>query len=310
MISSQCKRLSVPNPFLKAKVPILQLITTAQVLPSPLQPPMSLLVAAAGIIFSDDSIRADGRLAISKADLDTVANILFRAIQLHRDQENFEVKVLALVALVCSLASSCEVGREHLKSRLLPSEQDRSLALGDGESLPHLLIRISVNASLSELKILLANLLFELSDKDPQHLVTNVGFGCASGLLLVLGEEIPRPSTEQNQQNDSLNFVTGQRVTGVSKADLSGWTDEDKQREAERLFVLFERCAWTSFNLFSKLIVFQIKSNWCRRRKSSLFGSEGRSVHRTGRLAICCFHGGVARVCVLQDPISNNNDLI
>jgi hypothetical protein len=94
------------------------------------------------------------------------------------------------------------------------------------------------------LKRVMAHLFLELSDGDPKRLVHNVGFGCAVGLLHCLG--IPAPSVESDSGQSTgvpseINPVTGQRRDMETQPSLVEMTDTEKEREAERLFVLFQR---------------------------------------------------------------------
>jgi hypothetical protein len=43
------------------------------------------------------------------------------------------------------------------------------------------------------------------------------------------------------QARADINPITGQRLEAESIPDIAEMTDEEKEREAERLFVLFER---------------------------------------------------------------------
>lgn len=142
---------------------------------------------AVGVVLSDGTTQASSNLFIAKVYVDKVAEVLYRALQAQGDDKDFETSILPPVELLCALANSCESDiRQYLVLLLLPSKQDRALVLGQGNTLPHLLIEIAVKASRSELKFLLAKLFFVLSGSDPNQLVTTVGFGCASGLLSVL----------------------------------------------------------------------------------------------------------------------------
>lgn len=89
-------------------------------------------------------------------------------------------------------------------------------------------------------------LLYTLSSSNPEEFIHNVGYGYASGYLVnnkiavpaeALAGEGPRTGSKP------INPITGQ--TRESEPELpdpfAGMTDEEKEREAERLFVLFER---------------------------------------------------------------------
>ena len=96
-------------------------------------------------------------------------------------------------------------------------------------------------------------MLFELSDQDAATFVRNVGYGFASGFLLTHHLPVPRigsvASSEGGDRGAMVTSVDGQEINPVTgqRRDMEpvdhrpAMTDEEKEREAERLFVLFER---------------------------------------------------------------------
>lgn len=147
--------------------------------------------------------------------------------------------------------------KTHIQKRLLPSTSDRTQPLGHSESLPSRLLRLSTNPSTPQVRELISGLLFELSDKDATRFVQNVGYGFASGFLFQHNVPIPenaleawstsdsesRTSTDKDKENTRpVNPITGQLLDAERVVELPEMTEEEKEREAERLFVLFERC--------------------------------------------------------------------
>jgi hypothetical protein len=51
----------------------------------------------------------------------------------------------------------------------------------------------------------------------------------------------PPKGNDEEEEKESINPITGQYVSQEKVPDLKDMTDEEKEREAERLFVLFER---------------------------------------------------------------------
>jgi hypothetical protein len=49
------------------------------------------------------------------------------------------------------------------------------------------------------------------------------------------------PPKGSEAEEERINPITGQYVSSEKVPDLKDMTDEEKEREAERLFVLFER---------------------------------------------------------------------
>ena len=143
--------------------------------------------------------------------------------------------------------------KEWLRWIMLPREQDRDKPLGVGDTMAARLLRLSCSPGLPTLRENISSLLFELSDKDANKFVKNIGYGFAAGFLMNHNIEIPSNATEANSASThgdtngaaDINPVTGQKISAEDKARSNGketeMTESEKEREAERLFVLFER---------------------------------------------------------------------
>lgn len=132
-----------------------------------------------------------------------------------------------------------------LESKMLPSDIDRSQPLGKSSSLPSQLLNLSTSAQTPALRDSIAAFMFELSSKDPAKYVQNVGYGYASGFLLSKNIPMPegaiRDAGEGGSSGVPVNPITGQRLDREEEVNMPEMTLEEKEREAERLFVLFER---------------------------------------------------------------------
>ncbi|KAK0842194.1 hypothetical protein LTR03_009460 [Friedmanniomyces endolithicus] len=180
--------------------------------------------------------------------IDRMISIFDRAL---RDQPERDLDAAA--APLCTLLRSAyELANSDIKvwmrGKLLPQERDRDQPLGKGEALSSRLLRLSCSPGLPTLRENISCLLFELSDKDADTFVRNIGYGYASGFLASHGIEFSGNSTgARNVGSESeagVNPITGQRLSAEEGRDGSGgqeMSDEEKEREAERLFVLFER---------------------------------------------------------------------
>lgn len=136
---------------------------------------------------------------------------------------------------------------------LLPRDKDRDKPLGQGDMISARLLRLSCSPNLPNLRENISNLLFELSDKDASKFVRNIGYGFASGFLMSHNIDIPANAAEAGsiasdgdfEESLDVNPVTGQRRSAEKQdkpqENEEKMTQEEKEREAERLFVLFER---------------------------------------------------------------------
>lgn len=132
--------------------------------------------------------------------------------------------------------------RKYYKGSLLPTEDDRQQVLGQSKTLSSWLLRSMTNPVTPQLRDAVSHLLFDLSDKDANTFVENVGYGFASGFLFQNNIPVPEKAAEAaGKDGKPVNPVTGQFLNAEKIADMPEMTVEEKEREAERLFVLFER---------------------------------------------------------------------
>lgn len=133
--------------------------------------------------------------------------------------------------------------KTFIQGKLLPAADDRTKVLGRSETLPSRLLRNSTNALAPQLREAISHFMFEMSDKDASKFVENVGYGYASGFLFQ--NNIPMPNNAAGGENGAssrpVNPITGQFLDQETGPAVPEMTDEEKEREAERLFVLFER---------------------------------------------------------------------
>ncbi|KAF7509721.1 hypothetical protein GJ744_007592 [Endocarpon pusillum] len=158
-------------------------------------------------------------------------------------------------------AYTSQTQKKHMRSLLLPQQSDRDLPLGQSDTLPSKLLRLSTSPAAPKLREGISSLLFELSDQDATTFVRNVGYGYAAGFLLSHGMAVPesamkaRHGSARNgdgeggeataaEEGELVNPVTGQKLSKEEEVMVDTgpeMSEEEKEREAERLFVLFER---------------------------------------------------------------------
>lgn len=158
---------------------------------------------------------------------------------------------MPLVMVFLRIAQSGDSAtRQRLSEHLLPSSRDRDKPLGQGDSLPHRMLKLSTSSLHAELRELILTVYHELAGRDATQFVRHVGYGNAAGFLRAKGIPFTQEDPEEAHIDHSdFDPVTGQRWSSAPQPILAEMTAEDKEREAERLFVLFQRSVW-SFDPF------------------------------------------------------------
>ncbi|RDA95423.1 hypothetical protein CP533_5483 [Ophiocordyceps camponoti-saundersi (nom. inval.)] len=176
-----------------------------------------------------------------------ILSLLSRAMKAYSDAD-LEHTVTPLISLVGKLYENApQAVRDQLQEALLPSDEDRKAVLGRGQTLSARILKNSTNPMAPALRDAISHLLFDLSDKDSTKFVQHVGYGFASGFLFQNNMPVPASAAEAYSTSDSsgaskqVNPITGQFLDQEQRTEGPKWTEEEKQREAERLFVLFER---------------------------------------------------------------------
>ncbi|KAJ1894397.1 hypothetical protein LPJ66_005213 [Kickxella alabastrina] len=157
-----------------------------------------------------------------------------------------EIAPLALV-LVRLMTEHIKV-REHLLQRVYPQKgaSDFTRLPEDRPGIAGRLVRLLRIPQGGMLPSAAGNFMLALLSHDVKQFVMAVGYGNAAGYMLAQGIEIPADILEQVNREVAedvpVDPVTG-RAFSQADADreLAAMTDEEKEREAERLFVLFER---------------------------------------------------------------------
>ncbi|KAL1989183.1 hypothetical protein VTN96DRAFT_3730 [Rasamsonia emersonii] len=178
-------------------------------------------------------------------NVDKLINILDQAVSEYKSEEldSRAVPLLHLLITIYELAP--EGPRKYMQWLLLPEDNDRSQPIGRSDTLSSKLLRLSTTPS-THLKTAISELMFVLSGKNAENLTKNIGYGFAAGFLASRGMEIPQNageafSTSNGGFDPDINPITGQRWDAEPKDNGPPMSKEEKEREAERLFVLFER---------------------------------------------------------------------
>ncbi|KAJ4359795.1 uncharacterized protein N0V89_000351 [Didymosphaeria variabile] len=181
-----------------------------------------------------------------KCNAEFLIDILDNAIVAYSEKELDETvaPVLTLIRRIYEIAP--ESVQKYMEWLLLPTDEERSRPLGQSDTLSARLLRLSTSAMTPSLRSSISAMMFELSGKDASKFVQNVGYGFASGFLLSNNIQMPESAIEASATADPdraipVNPITGQRLDAEVPSSQEPMTEEEKEREAERLFVLFER---------------------------------------------------------------------
>ena len=243
--------------FTPAIDPLIDILLQHPLLNPPLQPPTSHLVNALlnldlskieKRVFNDAQSDVDSSSSGLEPLIDRLITILDAAVLNHpeKDLDQAAASLLTLLRQLYELAAPRT--KATMRTRMLPDAQDREKPLGKGESLSSRLLQLSCSPKLLTLGGNISALLFEMSDKDPNKFIQNIGYGYASGFLMSQNIEVPQSALKADSASNGgdashVNPVTGQRWVAEDRdaSSTTPMTEEEKEREAEKLFVLFER---------------------------------------------------------------------
>ncbi|KAM6964589.1 chaperone Ric-8A isoform 1-T4 [Tautogolabrus adspersus] len=157
------------------------------------------------------------------------------------------------------LTESCRAHREtrhYVRKHILPPLRDVSHRPEEGSTVKNRLIRLMTHLD-TDLKHCAADLIFVLCKENVRRFVKYTGYGNAAGLLAtrgLLGGQTSRTlssdtqyssdsdsdTEEYRQVKDRVNPVTG-RVEAEQPDPMEGMTEEEKEEEAKRLIMLFNK---------------------------------------------------------------------
>lgn len=239
--------------FQPAVQPILSLLNTAKLPLRSLDPPINFLIntlvnldfshtGASESFESRPLSQTDGRTLVEKLSV-----ILEHGVESYTDAE----LETSLPPLLTVLRKVYDVGDEtlqtHMQDILLPLHEDREVPIGKSNTVPSRLLRLSSSAMAPQLRAIIPALMFELSDQDPKKFIENIVYGFAAGFLASHNIAMPKGAKQtlrpakNGVYDHAINPITGQRLDKEHEDEGPPMTMEEKEREAERLFVLFER---------------------------------------------------------------------
>ena len=247
--------------FAKSVPHVLKILNRISLPSPPLQPPVTYLInSLLNLDLESGSNKPLFPRSDDKCNVNRLISILDVTVRTYKEEqlENLATPLLTLLRRVYELAAPQVAA--HMKALLLPSNEERAQPLGRSDTLAAWLLRLSTSPVAPNVRESTSSLLFELSDKDATSFVRNVGYGFASGFLMTHDLPVPENALEgwstggsgESRAEDpgekvtsvngkEINPVTGQRRDMEPAAPGPEMTGAEKEREAEKLFVLFER---------------------------------------------------------------------
>lgn len=163
------------------------------------------------------------------------------------DGVDLEDTLEPLLLLVRKIAAEDADLCSTLHSILLPADVDRSLALDRRIDLLGRLIRLMSSVTLPRLARASGELLLSLCEGNAKQMTETIGYGPCAGFLMNTGLASALPSgttSTSGPDGRAVDPITGEyEPTEEERAmdEINRMTEEEKEAEAERLFVLFDR---------------------------------------------------------------------
>jgi hypothetical protein len=167
--------------------------------------------------------------------------------------------------LLCKLVTGDAGARERLRERLLPANLDRTVVLESRADTLGRLLRVLTSVYHARLNVTSGELLYALCNHDgplslplsyPHKLplthclkilatvlISQVGYGNVAGFLFNKGIVTGPPSSGEASGSADAEGLQINPITGAiqeERAEIE-MTEEEREQEAEKLFVLFDR---------------------------------------------------------------------
>ncbi|KAF8151923.1 guanine nucleotide exchange factor [Mycena galopus ATCC 62051] len=165
--------------------------------------------------------------------------------------DGLDMRLMPLVALITRQCTVDETFRAQTRDWLCPSDLDRSAKSGTLESRPNTLgrcLRLLGSVYHAKLKTYVGQMLFAMCDSDAATMSTLLGYGNVAGFLFTMGimtaPPAPTPTASTSAAlsaaaAENINPITG--TAQGARAPDPEMSPEEKEREMEKLFVLFDR---------------------------------------------------------------------
>ncbi|KAF8803720.1 hypothetical protein BYT27DRAFT_7195060 [Phlegmacium glaucopus] len=157
--------------------------------------------------------------------------------------DTLEDMLSPLVVLITKLCIADEASRTRVRHWIVPEDLDRSSPLEERPDILGRCLRLLSCIYHPRLKDAIGELLFAVADSDASTLCSLVGYGNVAGFLFHKGffsapSQSRSGAATSTSSSEAINPITG---TTMKPAEGVPMSDEEKELEVEKLFVLFDR---------------------------------------------------------------------
>ncbi|KAI0693485.1 guanine nucleotide exchange factor [Cytidiella melzeri] len=159
----------------------------------------------------------------------------------------FDELLPPLVLFIKNMCAADETVRKRLREWVLPDDLDRSSPLEGRADFLGRCLRLLGCINHAHTKISVGEMLYAICDSDAAALAAYVGYGNVAGFLFqkgIMGAPGAPSSSSVGAPSATADGVPINPITGVAQTQQPlgpEMSDEEKEREAEKLFVLFDR---------------------------------------------------------------------
>ncbi|KAH6915266.1 guanine nucleotide exchange factor [Coprinopsis sp. MPI-PUGE-AT-0042] len=160
-------------------------------------------------------------------------------------QDSLDELLAPLTVLLARICLGDEAARARVRQFIVPDDLDRSSPLEERQDILGRCLRLLGSMYHARLKDSVGEMLYAMSDNNASTLSGLVGYGNVAGYLFnkgvmsaPSGSDSTAPTT--TAKGETINPVTG-TILGPKTNASEEMTDEEKEREMEKLIVLFDR---------------------------------------------------------------------
>ncbi|KAJ2924963.1 hypothetical protein H1R20_g12120, partial [Candolleomyces eurysporus] len=152
-----------------------------------------------------------------------------------------------LAVLITRLCAADETCRVRVRQFIVPDDLDRSASLEERPDILGRCLRLLGSVYHARLKDSIGEMLYAACDSDASTLSGYFGYGNVAGFLFNKGVMSAPPPSESGPSNPPTTTATGESINPITgttvqpKSGIPDMTEEEKEREMEKLLVLFDR---------------------------------------------------------------------